>query len=66
MNTELHLKTLHDDAFQDGVEQGIEQGIEQGKLQVLYQLVQEGVLTEQDAAERAGLSLEDFLKQTRS
>ena len=57
-NEEQHLKRVHDDALQEG----LEKGIEKGRLQLLFQLMQEGILTEQDAIERAGMSRDEFLE----
>ena len=43
-----------------GIEQGIEQGIQQGRTHALAELVNDGVLTIEKAAEKAGMSVEEF------
>ena len=48
--------------FQRGMEQGIEQGMERGTLKTLYNLVKDGLITNVEAAKRAGMSLEEFTK----
>ena len=75
---EQHLKDLHDDGVREGFDKGKEegikeglkegiregkkQGVEEGKILMLLQLIKEGILDEQDAVRRAGLSREEFLK----
>ena len=39
---------------------GIEQGIQQGRTHALAELVNDGVLTIEKAAEKAGMSVEEF------
>lgn len=46
--------------LQDERAEGIEQGIEQGKLDVLISLVEDGILSIAQAAERLGISEKDF------
>ncbi|MBR6626561.1 MAG: Rpn family recombination-promoting nuclease/putative transposase [Lachnospiraceae bacterium] len=46
--------------LQDERSEGIEQGIEQGKLDVLISLVEDGILSIAQAAERLGISEKDF------
>ena len=43
-------------------EKGIEKGVERGMLKALFGLVKDGVISEADAARRAGMSLENFTK----
>ena len=43
-------------------EEGMEQGMEKGMLKTLYDLVKDGILSNMDAAKRAGMSLEEFTK----
>ena len=47
------------DAVEDGIEIGEERGLEQG-LNALLSLVAGGILTEEDAARRLNMPLEDF------
>mgnify|MGYP007101999959 CR=1 FL=1 len=46
-----------------GKEEGKSEGIAQGKLYALSSLVDEGILTVEDAARRAGVTVEEFVKQ---
>ena len=43
-------------------EEGMEQGMEKGMLKTLCSLVKDGILSNMDAAKRAGMSLEEFRK----
>ena len=43
-----------------GIEQGIEQGLLQGRIHTLIELVNDGVLTIEKAAGKAGMSVEEF------
>lgn len=43
-----------------GIEQGIEQGIEKGTLMTLVSLVNDGILSEEDAVKRSCVSAADF------
>ena len=45
---------------QEGIEQGIEQGLQQGRIHALIELVNDGVLTIEKAAEKACISVEEF------
>lgn len=45
-----------------GIEQGIEQGIKQGRLETLFSLVHDKVLKSEEAARRAGMSKEEFVR----
>ncbi len=45
-----------------GIEKGIKQGIEKGKLTTLIALVQDGLLSIEEAAKRAGMTVEDMQK----
>ena len=50
----------------DGVEQkGIQKGIEQGTLITLYGLVQDNLLTMEEAAKRMGITMEEFQVKTK-
>ena len=48
------------EGIQKGIEQGIEQGLQQGRIYALIELVNDGVLTIEKAAEKAGMSVEEF------
>ena len=45
---------------QEGIEQGIEQGLQQGRIHALIELVNDGVLTIEKAAEKARMPVEEF------
>ena len=49
-----------------GIEEGIEKGIEKGQRKILISLVRDGVITVEEAAKRAGLSVAEFQKLTES
>ena len=46
-----------------GIERGIEQGIEQGRIQMVVDLVNDEVLSIEEAAARVGLTVEEFKKR---
>ena len=48
------------EGMQKGMAHGIEQGIQQGRTHALAELVNDGVLTIEKAAEKAGMSVEEF------
>ena len=64
----VHMEALEREAIEkgleqgreQGLEQGIEQGIEQGRFKTLAELVCDGVLSTASAAERAGMTTEQF------
>ena len=43
-----------------GRQEGIEQGLQQGRIHALIELVNDGVLTIEKAAEKASMSVEEF------
>ena len=47
--------------IEKGIEQGMEKGIEKGKLEMLFSLVRDHVLSSADAAKRVGMSEAAFL-----
>ena len=49
-----------EEAMQKGLERGRQEGIEQGRTYALIELVNDGVLTIEKAAEKAGMSVEVF------
>lgn len=53
---------LSDAVEERGIKKGIEKGIEQGKLEILISLVRDHVLSMKDAANRAEISEEEFIK----
>ena len=67
---EQHLKTVHDEAWEDGyaageeggIKKGEASGIRKGKLDVLHALVAQGKLSVEEAAQMAGATVEEFEK----
>ena len=59
-----------DDAIEEGIAKGIEEGIEKGReeerRELLISFVRDGVITMEEAAKRAGLSVAEFQKLTES
>lgn len=47
--------------IEKGIEQGMEKGIEKGKLEMLFSLVRDHVLSSADAAKRVGMSEAEFV-----
>ena len=58
------LETLYEKLLREGRELGVEQGIEQGTIETLSTLVNDGILTLSEAAQRAGMTITDFKKKT--
>ena len=48
--------------IEQGLEQGIEKGLEQGKLEMIVQLIHDGVLTVREGAGRLHMSESDLAK----
>ena len=46
--------------LEQGRQEGIEQGLQQGRIHALIELVNDGVLTIEKAAEKASMSAEEF------
>ena len=59
---EYEAKTIYKSGIECGFERGIVRGIEQGTLKTLYILVKDELITNVEAAKRAGMSLEEFTK----
>ncbi len=49
-----------EEAMQKGIEKGIQKGIEQGRIHAFIELVNDGVLTIEKAAEKARMPVEEF------
>ena len=52
--------------FAKGIEEGIEKGREEERRELLTSFVRDGVITVEEAAKRAGLSVAEFQKLTES
>ena len=63
-NYEEEMKKIGDDryedGFHDGLEQGREQGIEQGMFITVSELYSEGIISEEVAAQKLQITLEEF------
>ena len=53
--------TVEERGIEKGIEQGMEKGIEKGKLEMLFSLVRDHVLSSADAAKRVGMSEAEFV-----
>ena len=51
-----------EEGMEKGIEKGMEKGRAEGRLRTLCELVKDGILSNMDAAKRAGMSLEEFRK----
>lgn len=55
-----------DEAFEEGFAIGIEKGREEERRKLMISFVRDGVITMEEAAKRAGLSVAEFQKLTES
>ena len=51
-----------EEGMEEGMEKGVAKGRAEGMLRTLCDLVKDGILSNMDAAKRAGMSLEEFRK----
>ena len=56
---------LSDGVEQKGIEKGIEIGIEQGVLKTLWTLVQDNLLSREDAAKRLDMNVKEFEEKVK-
>ena len=71
---QLHEQTLREDGFEDGREIGREEGreigreegLKEGRFKELCNLVEDGIITIEQAAERMGMKPDEFLKKKDS
>ena len=61
-NIEKGIKIGLEQGIEQGLEQGIEKGLEQGKLEMIVQLIHDGVLTVREGAGRLHMSESDLAK----
>ena len=57
---EKGIKKGIEQGLERGRQEGIEQGLQQGRIHALIELVNDGVLTIEKAAEKASMSVEEF------
>ena len=62
---EEDIQVKQEEARQEGMSIGLSQGLEQGELKTLYGLVQDGIMTIQDAATRKHLTTEEFQERLK-
>ena len=48
----------------EGLEEGMEKGRKEGQIEMLKQLVEEGILTESQAADKINMTTDEFLLKT--
>ena len=64
--TEYNEEEVYRLMRRDAKEEGREEGREEGTIKVLCELVEDGTLPLEKAAERAGLSPEEFLQKAEA
>ena len=64
--TEYNEEEVYRLMRRDAKEEGREEGREEGTIKVLCDLVEDGILPLEKAAERAGLSPEEFLQKAEA
>ena len=57
---DLDVVVAHRNGIAEGIERGIEQGIEEGRIELLVDLANDKVITVEEAASKAGMSVEEF------
>ncbi len=62
---EEDIQVKQEEARQEGMSIGLSQGLEQGELKTLYGLVQDGIMTIQDAAARKNLTTKEFQERLK-
>ncbi|MBQ6503100.1 MAG: hypothetical protein IJI57_04205 [Flexilinea sp.] len=62
---EYQLELLRNKEREEGREEGLEQGFEQGELLMLVNLAEKKTITIEQAAEEAGMSVDEFLEKMR-
>lgn len=51
-------RMLREDGIEEGIEKGIERGIEKGKVEMIRELLKEGLLTKEQISKTSKLPLE--------
>ena len=62
---EKGIKKGIEQGMERGIEEGLERGKEQGMLAALYSLTRDGLITVQEAAKRAQLTVPEFEARVR-
>ena len=62
---EKGIKKGIEQGMERGIEEGLERGKEQGMLAALYSLTRDGLITVQEAAKRAQLTVPEFEARAR-
>ena len=59
---ELEREAARSKAWEQGMERGIEQGIERGRLREIIAFVQDGDISVERGAQKAGMTVDEFQK----
>ena len=62
MTLDMKFMEKYEEGKREGIEMGKQRGKELGKIDTLIELVHDGILTEIDAAQRAEITVEEFVK----
>ena len=65
LNKEQQMEYVFEQGHEQGLQQGLQQGIEDGQFQTLIGLTKKNYITVDQAAEEAGMSIEEFLEKMR-
>jgi predicted HTH domain antitoxin len=60
------IMTKAKEILNSGIEQGIERGFEQGRIQMVVDLVNDEVLSLEEAAKRAGITVDELKAKMNS
>ena len=59
---DYEAKSILNQGISQGITQGISQGEKTGSNKMLYELVSDGSITKEKGAEKAGISVDEFVK----
>ncbi|MBQ6482848.1 MAG: hypothetical protein IJI45_17225 [Anaerolineaceae bacterium] len=65
LDKEQQMEYVFEQGHEQGLQQGHEQGVEDGQFQTLIGLTKKKYITIEQAAEEAGMSIEEFLEKMR-
>ena len=66
LSQETALRQYGEEKFKEGYEEGFKEGYEEGKLEAVLFLLKSGIITEEEAASGAGLTVDAFRKAVDS
>ena len=58
LSQETALRQYGEEKFKEGYEEGFKEGYEEGKLEAVLDLLNQGIITEEQAADGAGLTVD--------